>query len=308
MRRYLIGRAVSSVISIFSAAVLIFFLIHLVPGDPVRAMLGESAHAADLAAMRTSLGLDRPLSSQFSDYLAGLIRLDLGRSLRSSRAVSDLIVERCGRTFLLAVVAMTLAVSTAVVCALVAALQKGTFVAGVVLATASAGWVVPGFWLGPLLIAAFSVKLGVLPVSGASTPAHLVLPSVTLAIPLSAYFTRLVSERFAAELVRDTTRAARGRGLSELRLLVRHVLPNALYPLLPLAALEIGGLLSGAIIVETVFSWPGLGRLLIDAVSHRDYPVVQGCVLFIAVVWNLTSLSGDMLLAAIDPRVREGLH
>jgi ABC-type dipeptide/oligopeptide/nickel transport system permease component len=282
---------------------LVFLLIHLVPGDPVEAMLGESAQPADRAALRASLGLDRPLAEQYRRYLSGLLRLDLGRSFQDQRPVSEILGERLPATLKLATAALLLALLLAVPLGVFAARRRGSPVDAGAMAFSLIGVSMPNFWLGPLLILVFSLWLGWTPVSGSDDPASLVLPAVTLGTALAAILARMVRASVLEVLGEDYIRTARAKGLSEPAVLWRHALRNAWLPVLTLIGMQLGGLLGGAVITETVFAWPGVGSLLVEAIQARDFPVVQGCVLLISLVYVLVNTLTDLAYAGVDPRV-----
>jgi len=282
---------------------LVFLLIHLVPGDPVEAMLGESAQPADRAALRASLGLDRPLAEQYRRYLSGLLRLDLGRSFQDQRPVSEILGERLPATLKLATAALLLALLLAVPLGVFAARRRGSPLDAGAMAFSLIGVSMPNFWLGPLLILVFSLWLGWTPVSGSDDPAGLVLPAVTLGTALAAILARMVRASVLEVLGEDYIRTARAKGLSEPAVLWRHALRNAWLPVLTLIGMQLGGLLGGAVITETVFAWPGVGSLLVEAIQARDFPVVQGCVLLISLVYVLVNTLTDLAYAGVDPRV-----
>ncbi len=285
---------------------LVALLLRLVPGDPVEAMLGEGATAADRAALRQALGLDRPAAVQLAAYLAGLARLDLGRSLHGGRPVAELLAERLPATAELALAGWLVAVALAFPLGMAAALRRGSAWDRLATGFAACGISVPNFWLGPLLILAFSIGLGWFPVSGREAPGALVLPALTLGTALAAVLARMVRASLLEVLGEDYVRAARAKGLSEARVLWAHALRNALIPVTTVMGLQLGGLLAGAVITETVFAWPGVGLLLVDAIQRRDFPVVQGCVLLISLVYVAVNLLTDLVYLWADPRVRSG--
>lgn len=281
-----------------------FGLIHLVPGDPAQAMLGESASAADLVDLRTRLGLDQPLVEQYRQFLVGLSRGDLGLSFRYGTPVTDEIVQRLGRSAQLAAAAMVVAVVVAVPLGVVAALFRGRAVDHAAMTASIVGISMPNFWLGPLLALVFAVELGWLPVSGTGSWRHLVLPAVTLGSALAAILARMTRASLIDELRELYVVAGRARGLSATRVVVRHALRNSLIPVITILGLQLGAVLTGTIITETIFAWPGVGRLLIQAISFRDYPLVQGCILLIAVTYVGMNLLVDLTYAVLDPRIR----
>ena len=293
----------AALVVILGVCTLVFLLIHLVPGDPVEAMLGESAQPADRAALRASLGLDQPLATQYRRYLVGLLSLDLGRSFQDQRAVSEILGERLPATLTLAAAALLLALLLAVPLGVFAARRRGSSFDAGAMAFSLIGVSMPNFWLGPLLILVFSLWLGWTPVSGSDEPASLVLPAVTLGTALAAILARMVRASVLEVLSEDYIRTARAKGLSEPAVLWRHALRNAWLPVLTLLGMQLGGLLGGAVITETVFAWPGVGSLLVEAIQARDFPVVQGCVLLISLVYVLVNTLTDLAYAGVDPRV-----
>jgi peptide/nickel transport system permease protein len=301
---YVARRLALTVPVLLGVATLVFALIHLVPGDPAQTMLGESAAPSDVAQLRTKLGLDQPLLVQYGRYLAGLAHGDLGTSFRYDTPVSREIGDRLGRTAELAVAAMVAAIVFAVPLGILAALYRGTAIDQAAMAVSLAGISMPNFWLGPLLAIVFAVKLGWLPVSGTGSWQHLVLPAVTLGAALAAILARITRASLVDELRELYVAAARARGLSRARALAAHALRNSLIPVVTIIGLQFGAVLTGTIITETIFAWPGVGRLLIQAINFRDYPLVQGCILFIAVTYVGMNLLVDLIYAWLDPRIR----
>ena len=299
-------RLLDLLLVLLGVALLVFLLIHLIPGDPVEVMLGESAQAADKAALRTALGLDRPLWLQLSDYAAGLAQLDLGTSLHSRRPVAELLGERIPATFRLGAAAFVLALAISLPLGVAAARYRGRWPDRLASGFALLGLSVPNFWLGPLLILCFSVWLGWTPVSGDAEPASLILPALTLGMSLAALNTRMVRSSLLEVMHEDYVRTARAKGRSAAAAMWRHALPNAALPVLTLLGLQLGGLLAGTVITEVVFGWPGVGSLMVDAIRQRDYPVVQGCVLFVSLVYVGFNGLVDALYGVIDPRIRTG--
>ena len=304
MLRFLIRRLLLTIPVLLGVATLVFSLIHLVPGDPVQALLGESASPADMAELRGRLGLDRPLVVQYGGYLKGLATGDLGTSLRTNQSVVAAISERLPATVELGLAAMTLAVLFAIPLGIIAAVYAGAPIDHAATTLALVGISIPNFWLGPLLAIIFSVVLGWLPVSGRGTPAHLVLPAVTLAAPLAAILARMTRASVLEELRELYVLAARARGVSRTRAVLRHALPNSLIPIVTVLGLQFGAVLTGAVITETIFAWPGVGRLLIQSIGFRDYPLVQGCILLIAVTYVSMNLLTDAVYGLLDPRIR----
>jgi len=289
---------------ILGVATLVFSLIHLVPGDPAQSMLGESAAPADVNELRARLGLDRPVMTQYVEYLTHALRGDLGTSFRYGTPVTSEIRARLGRTAELAFAAMAVAILLAVPLGTLAAVFRGRAIDQAAMTMSLVGVSLPNFWLGPVLAMVFAVGLGWLPVSGAGTLAHLVLPAITLGAALAAVLTRLTRASVIEELQELYVVAARARGLSWLRTIVRHALRNSLVPVVTVIGLQFGAVLTGTIITETIFAWPGLGRLLIQAIGFRDYPLVQGCILFIAVTYVGMNLLVDVAYGWLDPRIR----
>lgn len=292
----------------------VFLLIHLVPGDPVVQMLGEGATATDVAALRHSYGLDAPLPAQYARYWRGVLHADLGQSLRLHDSVLHLVLQRYPYTVALTVAAMLLAVIFALPAGVASALHRGRFVDRALGLLSLGGLLFPNFALGPILILLFSIELRWLPVSGAGTPSdpawvfllHLVLPSVTLGLSLAAVLTRMVRTALLEELGQDYVRTARAKGLAERSVVYRHALPNAMVPILTVLGLQFGSLLAGAIVTETVFSWPGIGRLTLSAISNRDYALVQGCLLAVGLTYVLVNFLTDLAYGLANPRMRAG--
>ena len=304
MTRFLIRRLLLTIPVLIGVATLVFSLIHLVPGDPVQAMLGESAAPEDVAQLRTQLGLDRPLYQQYLSFAGGIVRGDLGTSLRTRQSVTTIILERMPATLELAAAAMLVAIVFAIPLGVIAAVRVGTPLDHVATTISLLGISMPTFWLGPLLAIVFSVWLGWLPVSGRGTVANLVLPALTLGAPLAAALARMTRASVIEELRELYVTAARARGASETRAVLVHAFRNSLIPVVTVIGLQFGSVLTGAVITETIFAWPGIGRLLIQSISARDYPAVQGCILMIAVTYVSMNLLVDVLYGVLDPRIR----
>lgn len=290
---------------------LVFVLIHLVPGDPVLMMLGDGATPADVGKLRHDLHLDLPLTRQYVDYWSSVLHGDLGRSIRLRDSVSHLIGQRYPYTLALTITALGFGLLLAVPAGLWAAVRRGRAADHAIAVVSLFGLSVPGLALGPVLILFFSILLGWLPVSGANAGGqmaidwhYMVLPSIAMGASLAAILTRMVRTAMLEELNQDYVRTARAKGLSELRVVCRHALPNALVPIVTVIGLQFGALLAGAIVTEKIFSWPGLGRLVVDAISNRDYPLVQGCLLSIGLTYVLVNLATDMLYRFVNPRMR----
>ncbi len=302
--RFLIRRLLLTIPVLLGVATLVFALIHLVPGDPAQAMLGDGAAPQDIAELRTNLGLDRPLPAQYAAFLGNAITGDLGTSFRTGQPVTLMIAERVPATAELALAAMMVAILLAIPLGIIAAVWKGTFADHAAMTFSLAGISIPNFWLGPLLAILFSVELGWLPVSGRGTPGHLVLPAVSLGLALSAILARMTRASLLEELGELYVRAARARGASPAAAVLGHAMRNSLIPLVTIVALQFGAVLTGAVITETIFAWPGIGRLLIQSIGFRDYPMVQGCILLIAVTYVTVNLVTDIMYGVLDPRIR----
>ena len=304
MLRYFFRRVLLAIPVLLGVATLVFSLIHLVPGDPAQAMLGDGAAPTDIAELRTNLGLDQPLFTQYVSFLRHAITGDLGKSFRTGQPVTTMIVERIPATAELAVAAMIIAILIAIPLGVVAAVWRGTAVDYGAMTFALAGVSIPNFWLGPLLAIVFAVELGWLPVSGRGTLAHLLLPAISLGLALAAILARMTRASLLDELGELYVRAARARGVSNRSAITAHALRNSMVPLLTIIALQFGAVLTGAVITETIFAWPGIGRLLIQSIGFRDYPMVQGCILLIAVTYVSVNLITDLMYGVLDPRIR----
>jgi ABC-type dipeptide/oligopeptide/nickel transport system permease component len=289
---------------LLGVATLVFSLIHLVPGDPAQAMLGESASASDIAELRTRLGLDRPLLQQYGEYLKGLAHADLGTSFRYNTPVRREIGQRLPNTALLAVSAMAVAIVIALPLGILGAMFRGRAIDQLAMTVSLAGISMPNFWLGPLLAIVFGVVLGWLPISGIGSWRNLVLPAVTLGAALAAILARMTRASLIDELRELYVLASRARGISKAQAAIRHALRNSLIPVVTIIGLQFGSVLTGTIITETIFSWPGVGRLLVQGIGFRDYPLVQGCILLIAVTYVAMNLLVDLMYGWLDPRIR----
>lgn len=291
---------------------LVFLLIHLVPGDPIVQMLGDGATTADIATLRHQYGLDLPLWQQYLHYWSGVLHGDLGSSIRLHDTVAHLVAQRYPFTLALAVAALVLVLILALPAGIVAAVRRGRWLDQSLSVTSLFGLSVPGLALGPVLIVVFSIALGWLPVSGANSGGanggiewpYLILPSIAMGVSLAAILTRMVRTAMLEELGQDYIRTARAKGLSETAVVCRHALPNALVPIITVIGLQFGALLAGAIVTETIFSWPGLGRLVVSAISSRDYALVQGCLLSIGLTYVLVNLLTDLVYRWVNPRMR----
>ena len=304
MLRYFIRRVLLAIPVLLGVATLVFSLIHLVPGDPAQAMLGDGAAPQDIAELRANLGLDRPLFEQYVAFLRNAVTGDLGNSFRTGQPVTTMIIERVPATAELAIASMLVAIAIAIPLGVIAAVWRGTAIDYSAMTFALAGVSIPNFWLGPLLAIVFAVELGWLPVSGRGTLAHLVLPAISLGLALAAILARMTRASLLDELNELYVRAARARGVSNTAAITAHALRNSMVPLLTIIALQFGAVLTGAVITETIFAWPGIGRLLIQSIGFRDYPMVQGCILLIAVTYVTVNLLTDLMYGVLDPRIR----
>ena len=303
---FLIKKLSSFASVIFGVLLLTFLLIHLVPGDPVEVMLGESASVADRDALRADLGLNQPLITQFGSYLNKLAHGDFGQSIHTKTPIIDMLKTRYPATLKLALLSLLIGLAIGVPLGIYAALKAGhwqDFVVTIVSVRLSA---MPAFWLGPMLMLLFAVWLGWLPVSGMDTNTSIILPAVTLGFGLSAILTRMTRTSLLEVLNDDYIRTARAKGLSEKTVIIRHALRAALLPIITIVGLQMGSLLAGTVITETVFGWDGIGRLLVESIEKRDYPVTQACVLVVALSYVLVNLATDVLYRFADPRVKFG--
>jgi len=283
----------------------VFLLIHLVPGDPIQAMLGEGAASADIQTARHAYGLDQPVGKQYFHYWNGVLHGRLGQSIRLNQDVSRIIWDRYPYTLTLTVAALIVALLLSVPAGVRSAQHRDQWDDRLLSVVSLFGLSFPNFALGPILILLFAIRLGLLPVSGAGSWEHLVLPALTLGGALAAILTRMVRTAMLEELSQDYVRTARAKGLSEKTVVYQHALRNAMIPVLTVVGLQFGSLLAGAIVTETIFSWPGIGRLTITAISNRDYFLVQGCILAIGLTYIGVNLLTDVLYAFVNPRIRQ---
>ncbi len=302
---FLLRRLLWTLPVLLGVLTLVFFLLHLVPGDPVDVMLGESALPADREQMRAQLGLDRPIAVQYVVYLRNTLSGDLGTSFTSRRAVVAEIAERLPATLELMLGAMAVAFAIALPLGVLAALYHGRWIDYLASGFALLGVAIPNFWLGPLLILLFAIQLDWLPVNERGGAEHLVLPAITLGTALAALLSRMIHTSLVEVLGEDYIRTARAKGLPERIVVTTHAMRHAAIPVITVTGLQIGALLSGAIITESIFDWPGLGSLLLEAIYGRDYALVQGCVLVIAVSYIAVNLFTDVLYGWVDPRIRQ---
>jgi peptide/nickel transport system permease protein len=306
VKRYFIHRVLLLLPTILGALTLVFALIHLIPGDPVEVMLGETATAADKEELRRSLGLDLPLLSQYRNFLTDLATGNLGQSLYEQTSVAKMIGARLPATLELALCAMIAAIVISFPLATLAVVRRGGWLDRLALLFSLFGLSLPNFWLGPMLMIIFSIQLGWTPVSGRGGLNHLLLPALTLGLGMAAILTRILRASLLQVIHEDYVRTARAKGLSERRVWLKHTLRNALLSVITILSLQFGGLLAGSLITETIFSWPGIGRLTVQAIQTRDYPLVQGCVLVIAISYVLVNFFTDFLYKLVDPRVAYG--
>ena len=304
MMRFLSFRMLLALPALWLILTMVFLLAHIVPGDPVQQMLGEGARAGDLQQLRHTLGLDLPVGVQYGRYLAGILHGELGESFRFQQPVLHVVASHYPATLELAIVALFVCAAIGIPAGMLAAQRRGSATDSAVGVFTLFGLSVPNFALGPVLILIFSVYLGWLPVSGRGGISHILLPALTLGAALAAILTRMVRTSVIEEPSSDYVRTARAKGLSESAVLFRHAFRNALIPILTILGLQFGTLLAGTIVTESIFSWPGVGRLAVQAIQARDYPLLQGCILLIAVSYVFVNLMTDLIYALVDPRVR----
>ncbi|MFQ5646320.1 MAG: nickel ABC transporter permease [bacterium] len=300
---YLVKRLLWVIPIMWGVSTLVFSMIHLVPGDPVEIMLGETASIASRKQLEARLGLNRPLSVQYLDFLRSCLRGNLGDSIHSGRKVSRIISDHLPATLELSLGAMIIAILIALPAGIVSALKYNTLTDHSLMVFSLVGVSLPNFWLGPLFIIIFSIQFGWLPVSGRGSLKHLILPSITLGFSMAAILARMTRASLLDNLRQDYFRTATAKGRSRLGAIVRHSLKNAVIPVITITGLQLGSLLAGSIITEQIFAWPGIGRLTIQAINTRDYPLVQGCILTISLLYVLINLLTDISYALVDPRI-----
>jgi peptide/nickel transport system permease protein len=305
MFRYLAQRLLYMVPVVWIVVSAVFLLIHIVPGDPIQQMLGEGAAGADIAAARHAYGLDVPLGQQYLHYWNRVLHGDFGKSIRYGQSVGSLVAQRYPYTLQLTLAALLVAIVLALPAGVRSAQRRNRWDDRLISVVSLFGLSFPNFALGPILILVFSISLGWLPVSAAGSVDHLVLPAITMGGALAAILTRMVRTSMLEELSQDYVRTARAKGLSENVVVYRHALRNALIPVITVLGLQFGALLAGAIVTETIFSWPGLGRLTIQAISNRDYYLVQGCILAISATYVAVNFLTDLVYSAVNPRIRQ---
>ena len=305
MPRYFSFRVLYTLPVIWLVVSLVFLLIHLVPGDPILQMLGEGAPVTDVQASRHAYGLDLPLGRQYLNYWEGVLKGDLGPSLRFNQSVTRLIAQRYPYTLELTLAALLVSILLSVPAGVRSAQRRNQWDDRALSVVSLFGLSFPNFALGPILILFFAIKLGWLPVSGSGGFAHMVLPAITMGGALAAILTRMVRTSMLEELGQDYIRTARAKGLSERKVVYGHALRNAMIPVITVLGLQFGALLAGAIVTETIFSWPGIGRLTIQAISNRDYYLVQGCILAIGLTYVAVNFLTDFLYSVANPRIRQ---
>jgi len=304
MLNYVIKRLFSMIPVLVGISILLFFMLRMLPGDPAQVLAGQMASPEEIETIRKQLGLDRPVYEQYLSYLGRLARLDLGRSARTQNPVIEEIWARLPNTALLAVVAIGLACLFGIPAGVISAVRPYTWVDYVVTMGALFGISMPVFWLGLMLVVVFAVVLRWLPAGGTGSWQHVVLPSVTLASYVVAFIARMTRSTMLETLSLDYISTARSKGLKEEVVVIKHALKNALIPIVTVVGLQFGLLLGGAVLTETVFAWPGIGRLIVDSILARDYPVIQGTILIFGLLYILVNLAVDLLYVAIDPRIR----
>ena len=309
---YILRRLLAMVPVMILVSLIVFSLIHLTPGDPAISMLGEEATPQAVAALRTKLGLDQPIPVQYVKWLGSVLRGDLGRSIRSNQPVGEAIRERLPVTVELAILAMLISLAIAIPAGIIAAMRRNSLLDASTTVVALLGVSLPNFFLAILLVLLFGLKLGWLPPFGykpitedlAGNLKLMVLPAITLGTALAAIVTRMMRSSLLEVLDQDYIRTARAKGLRESQMIRFHALKNALMPVVTIVGLQIGGLLGGAIITETIFALPGIGRLLVDSIFQRDFPLVQGVVLFVSLAFLFSNFAVDLVYAYLDPRIR----
>ena len=304
MQNYILRRLLLTIPVIFGVSTLVFLFIHFIPGDPVQVMLGESASPANVEKLREGLGLNRPVGEQYLRFLKGLVTGDLGVSIHTGQPILPSILKRLPATLELTISSMIVALLISIPLGVISASKQYSALDNGSMFFALLGISMPNFWLGPLLIILFSVNLGLLPVSGRGGLLHLILPAITLGTALAAKLTRMTRSSMLEILHEDYITTSRAKGVREAYVIFKHGLRNALIPVITVLGIQFGALLSGALITETIFAWPGIGRLAITAIQKRDYPLVQGCVLFIAFGYVFANLLTDLAYAWADPRIR----
>lgn len=304
MLQYVVKRLLSTIPVLIGISLLLFFMLRMLPGDPAQVLAGQMATPEEVENIRHQLGLDRPIFTQYALFLGRLFRFDLGRSARTQNPVSQEIWARLPNTLLLAIVAITLACLFGIPAGIISAVRPYSWLDYLVTSMALFGISMPVFWLGLMLVVVFSITLRWLPAGGSGSWEHVILPSVTLAAFVVAFIARMTRSSMLEVLSQDYTTTARSKGLKEHVVIVKHALKNALIPIITVVGLQFGLLLGGAVLTETVFAWPGLGRLIVDSILARDYPVIQGAILVFGLLYILVNLIVDLLYVCVDPRIR----
>ncbi|CAB1059826.1 ABC transporter, permease protein 1 (cluster 5, nickel/peptides/opines) [Olavius sp. associated proteobacterium Delta 1] len=304
MLNYLIKRLLSTIPVLIGISLLLFIMLRLLPGDPAQVLAGQMATPQEIENIRRQLGLDRPIYEQYANYLSLLVRFDLGRSARTQNPVTEEIWARLPNTLLLAVVAISLACLFGIPAGIISAVRPYSWIDYLVTTSALFGMSMPVFWLGLMLVVLFSVILKWLPAGGTGSWQHVILPSFTLATFVVAFIARMTRSTMLETLSQDFTTTARSKGLQERVVVIKHALKNAMIPIITVVGLQFGLVLGGAVLTETVFAWPGLGRLIYDSILARDYPVIQGTILIFALLYIMVNLAVDLIYALVDPRIR----
>ena len=304
MLNYVIKRLLSIIPVLLGISFLLFFMLRMLPGDPAQVLAGQMASPEEIETIRKQLGLDKPIYLQYGSFLVRLVRFDLGRSTKTQNPVIEEIWARLPNTILLAVVAITLACLFGIPAGIISAVRPYTLIDYLVTITALFGISMPVFWLGLMLVVIFSVILKWLPAGGTGSWQHVVLPSITLAAFVVAFIARMTRSTMIEALSQDYTTTARSKGLKEKAVIIKHALRNALIPIITVIGLQFGLLLGGAVLTETVFAWPGLGRLIVDSILARDYPMIQGTILIFGLFYILVNLVVDLIYVFVDPRIR----
>jgi peptide/nickel transport system permease protein len=304
MVKYILRRVLLLIPVMLGVSFIVFSIMYFTPGDPARIMLGERAPAAEVAALRTQMGLDDPFLVRFVSFVGNALRGDFGRSLLTRRPVAEELFARFPNTLQLATAAVVIAVAIGIPVGIISAIKQYSAFDGIAMTVALAGVSMPNFWQGLMMIILFSVYLGWLPSSGIGTFNHLIMPALTLGTSSTALITRMTRSSMLEVIRQDYIRTARSKGLDERVVITRHALKNALIPVITVVGLQFGFLLGGAVLTETVFAWPGVGRLMVDAIRQKDFPMVQAGVLILALAFSLVNLMVDILYAFIDPRIK----
>ena len=304
MLNYLIKRLLSTIPVLLGISLLLFFMLRMLPGDPAQVLAGQMASPQEIENIRQQLGLDRPIYEQYANFLSRLARFDLGRSARTQNPVTQEIWARLPNTLLLAVVAISLACLFGIPAGIISAVRPYSWIDYLVTTSALFGMSMPVFWLGLMLVVLFSVILKWLPAGGTGSWQHVILPSFTLAAFVVAFIARMTRSTMLETLSQDYTTTARSKGLQERVVVIKHALKNAMIPIITVVGLQFGLLLGGAVLTETVFAWPGLGRLIVDSILARDYPVIQGTILIFGLLYIMVNLVVDFIYALVDPRIR----